>query len=597
MRCVHVLHCQIPLGYQMKISLFLPLLCWAVYLIELQKTCHLIIVSSISMHLPMDHRHFPNSSRMVTDRGHDGNHLTGEQSYIHMGRTAALENGSLVYPIDNILRGGAQFPSQWNSEARAIPHPSSNFSTEIPPFQPAFSGPSYVPFPQSSAAGNLYLAPQNNAGHAHSNYYGSCNIHENERGLLDSATGSVRGPFKRKSPAISEACERGSTGRFYGAGSSSSSSVLSLEKPPPDYQNVPSGHIGLPHYGGGSLSIAGEDPVRNVRSRSGLDWEANPMRTYSSSHSSHPYHSTIHSSSYRGAVGMTSMNATDETTPEWNFNTLPPSAPGRIRTAGTNGLGHESNQFLERGSGTEISGCHPGSVSSRNLVSSLQYLPAPPIQGTREGYARHSQRAIPSYRAGPSYPQFGHEVASTENSLQSLSETYPSRYSRPSAGGWHNGHRNGRSRIAIDRFQSISSIVDSHDRIGSEDFMMMDPSSLYASSGNFSDQYGDMRLDIDDMSYEELLALGERIGNVDTGLSEDMISKCLTETKICSDLNHEKGTCCICLEEYADGEEVGTMKNCGHNDFHVSCIRKWLLMKNSCPICKAPALTDGLKEE
>lgn len=51
MRCVHVLHCQIPLGYQMKISLFLPLLCWAVYLIELQKTCHLIIVSSISMHL------------------------------------------------------------------------------------------------------------------------------------------------------------------------------------------------------------------------------------------------------------------------------------------------------------------------------------------------------------------------------------------------------------------------------------------------------------------------------------------------------------------------------------------------------------------
>ncbi|KAF5959527.1 hypothetical protein HYC85_000736 [Camellia sinensis] len=508
----------------------------------------------------MDHRHFPNSSRMVTDRGHDGNHLTGEQSYIHMGRTAALENGSL----HNFLLSGIQKPEPFHILLQ-ISARKYHLSNQL------FSGPSYVPFPQSSAAGNLYLAPQNNAGHAHSNYYGSCNIHENERGLLDSATGSVRGSFKRKGPAISEACERGSTGRFYGAGSSSSSSVLSLEKPPPDYQNVPSGHIGLPHYGGGSLSIAGEDPVRNVRSRSGLDWEANPMRTHSSSHSSHPYHSTIHSSSYRGAVGMTSMNVTDETTPEWNFNTLPPSAPGRIRTAGTNGLGHESNQFLERGSGTEISGCHPGSVSSRNLVSSLQYLPAPPIQGAREGYASHSQRAIPSYRAGPSYPQFGHEVASTENSLQSLSETYPSRYSRPSAGGWHNGPRNGRSRIAIDRFQSISSIVDSHDRIGSEDFMMMDPSSLYASSGNFSDQYGDMRLDIDDMSYER-----QRSIQIETMKKEPVVSV---------------------LEEYADGEEVGTMKNCGHNDFHVSCIRKWLLMKNSCPICKAPALTDGLKEE
>ncbi|GMP74976.1 hypothetical protein CsSME_00032215 [Camellia sinensis var. sinensis] len=76
----------------------------------------------------------------------------------------------------------------------------------------------------------------------------------------------------------------------------------------------------------------------------------------------------------------------------------------------------------------------------------------------------------------------------------------------------------------------------------------MDPSSLYASSRNFSDQYGDMRLDIDDMSYEELLALGERIGNANTGLSEDMISKCLTETKIYSDRNHEERTCCISLK-------------------------------------------------
>ncbi|KAL7250423.1 hypothetical protein ACSBR1_012434 [Camellia fascicularis] len=37
----------------------------------------------------------------------------------------------------------------------------------------------------------------------------------------------------------------------------------------------------------------------------------------------------------------------------------------------------------------------------------------------------------------------------------------------------------------------------------------------------------------------ELLALGERIGNVNTGLSEDMISKCLRETKIYSDYSHE----------------------------------------------------------
>ncbi|GMP96082.1 hypothetical protein CsSME_00044884 [Camellia sinensis var. sinensis] len=95
------------------------------------------------------------------------------------------------------------------------------------------------------------------------------------------------------------------------------------------------------------------------------------------------------------------------------------------------------------------------------------------------------------------------------------------------------------------------------------DFIMMDPSSLYASSRNFSDQYGNIRLDIDDISYEvvkfnfgfgqELLAQGERIGNVNTGLSEDMTSKCLTETKIYSDRNNEERTCCICLTRNATG--------------------------------------------
>ncbi|GMP68934.1 hypothetical protein CsSME_00028373 [Camellia sinensis var. sinensis] len=208
--------------------------------------------------------------------------------------------------MDNMLRGGVHCASPWNSESRANEYPSSSFSMEVSHFQPAFSGPSYVPFPQPSAAGNLYLTPENNSGHAHSNYNDRCNIHENEHGLLDSVTGSVRVPFKRKSPGISVACERGSTSRFY--------------------------------------------------------------------------------------------------------------------------------------------------------------------------------------------------------------------------------------------------------------------------------------------------ALGERMGNVSTGLSEDMISRCLTETLYSSDQDRGEGSCAICIEEYANEEEIGTMKNCGH-EYHVRCIREWLLVKKVCPICKAPALTDSLKEE
>ncbi|XP_028089750.1 E3 ubiquitin-protein ligase MBR2-like isoform X1 [Camellia sinensis] len=545
----------------------------------------------------MEHRHFPNSFRTEMEQGHDRNHLTSEQPYIHMGRAVAPENGSLVYPMDNMLRGGVHCASPWNSESRANEYPSSSFSMEVSHFQPAFSGPSYVPFPQPSAAGNLYLTPENNSGHAHSNYNDRCNIHENEHGLLDSVTGSVRVPFKRKSPGISVACERGSTSRFYGAGSSSSSSELPQEKPTSNHQNIPFGQIGLPHYGGGSLSISGEDSLRNVRSRSRLDLEANPMQTHLPSYSSHHYNSTTHPSNYHGATDLTNMNS-DGTTQQWNFNTLSHPAHGMIQTSaeGTNGLSNESNQLLVTGSGTQIGGCHSDTVSSRNLVSSSHYLHAPPIQGAREGRASHSQRSIPSYRAGPSYARSGHEAAPTENSLRSFSETYASGYSRPFSGGWRNSHRNGRPRIAIERFQSISSIVDSHDRIGSEDLMMMDHSSFYASSRNLLDQYRDMRLDIDNMSYEELLALGERMGNVSTGLSEDMISRCLTETLYSSDQDRGEGSCAICIEQYANEEEIGTMKNCGH-EYHVRCIREWLLVKKVCPICKAPALTDSLKEE
>ena len=50
---------------------------------------------------------------------------------------------------------------------------------------------------------------------------------------------------------------------------------------------------------------------------------------------------------------------------------------------------------------------------------------------------------------------------------------------------------------------------------------------------------------------QELLALGERIGSVSTGLSEDLISKCVTETIYCSsDLIQEEGTCVICLVRF-----------------------------------------------
>ncbi|PIA31297.1 hypothetical protein AQUCO_05100081v1 [Aquilegia coerulea] len=115
--------------------------------------------------------------------------------------------------------------------------------------------------------------------------------------------------------------------------------------------------------------------------------------------------------------------------------------------------------------------------------------------------------------------------------------------------------------------------------------------------GNSVDRHRDMRLDIDDMSYEELLALGERIGNVITGLPEETILRHLKTRLYMSsgaeDVNHETETCIVCQVEYGHQEKVGTL-DCGH-EYHADCIRRWLLVKNVCPICKVPAIEDGQK--
>ncbi|KAG6515161.1 probable E3 ubiquitin-protein ligase RHG1A [Zingiber officinale] len=105
------------------------------------------------------------------------------------------------------------------------------------------------------------------------------------------------------------------------------------------------------------------------------------------------------------------------------------------------------------------------------------------------------------------------------------------------------------------------------------------------------DRYRDMRMDIDDMSYEELLALGERIGNVNCGLSEEKILSGLRQRKYISsslEPSEDAEQCSICREEYVEGQELSRL-DCDH-DFHTVCIKKWLGIKNLCPICKATGI-------
>ncbi|KAI9109736.1 hypothetical protein K1719_019366 [Acacia pycnantha] len=43
--------------------------------------------------------------------------------------------------------------------------------------------------------------------------------------------------------------------------------------------------------------------------------------------------------------------------------------------------------------------------------------------------------------------------------------------------------------------------------------------------------------------------------------------------------------CAICLGEFADGDEIRVLPQCGHG-FHIACIDTWLGSHSSCPSCR-----------
>lgn len=101
-------------------------------------------------------------------------------------------------------------------------------------------------------------------------------------------------------------------------------------------------------------------------------------------------------------------------------------------------------------------------------------------------------------------------------------------------------------------------------------------------------------LDVDELTYEELIALGEFIGVEKRGLSLNEISSCLhpivwKTTSLSSSsllsVYHSTGVdrCVVCQVEYEDGEHLAGLP-CEH-PYHSECISKWLQIKKCCPIC------------
>ncbi|KAI5665313.1 hypothetical protein M9H77_24636 [Catharanthus roseus] len=544
----------------------------------------------------MGHRNMFSSSQLFENENDQGwNH--GEQPYMHLARTGAPDHSTIGYPLENNTVDGGHFTAHWNSAPRSTGSSSSTGTVEMPPYQLQIPGPSRDPFLHPSAVGSSNMIAENHAPHASSSNLGGQNFHGVDGGFFDITTGSSRGPYKRKSPGIPAVCERGNTSRYYEPGSSSEQEIpldVWLEKQHADSHHGPWDFV--PGYRSNGISIGGEGTLRNVRSRPAVDLENNLARTHLSSNP--PHHAyTSQTSDLPGTADLLGQNP-NAPSREWNHSFTSSASSGRSiasdANANANIFGHETNHFNvvsgNPSASMDMGGYFNDFSSNRNPVpQNLHAVSGQYARGVRSSY---TQRPMPSFRASSSNLRMGNTTPSDEG-LQAVAENYTSRHHRQLPPiTLCNGDRNGRSRIPTDRYRTLSDDTGFRDRLTPEGLMIMDRTGIYGSRSMF-DQHREMRLDIDNMTYEDLLALGERIGSVNTGLSEDSISKCLTESLYCSsDQLQEEGSCVICLEEYKFMDDVGTIKSCGH-DFHVGCIRKWLSIKNSCPICKSAALEEN----
>ncbi|XP_020684983.1 probable E3 ubiquitin-protein ligase HIP1 isoform X1 [Dendrobium catenatum] len=391
-----------------------------------------------------------------------------------------------------------------------------------------------------------------------------------------------RAYFKRKSFSHPMALDGRNSDEYYSARSSNGVSISSdqyMPNPILGPHSLPHNSICLPpgYTSNRPLTIdEGSGCHRNVRSRHGLSlhMENNLIGPHASSSLSHHFHQTTSTS---GDAAM-------------------PLDYGR-RFLSSGFFHHEMNQpIASSGADADMEiaeGFSSNIVLSRHRATLVPTLAVIPMQDD----INYGHRLNP-YSSSSSYTTVG-LPGTVGDARQFGNEVLPHlRHHRKSSILGQSSERYGRTRNSYDslsyRMNALANEERAHGSWNDESAMMIDR-SIFNDHHTMLDQHRNMRMDIDNMSYEELVDLGERIGNVSTGLSGGDMAKCLTSAIYSSGViqDVDEGSCVICLEEYKEGQSIGRL-NCRH-DFHSRCIKKWLLIKNACPICKSAALGDKVK--
>eukprot|EP00547_Thalassionema_nitzschioides_P014463 CAMPEP_0194247492 /NCGR_PEP_ID=MMETSP0158-20130606/16654_1 /TAXON_ID=33649 /ORGANISM="Thalassionema nitzschioides, Strain L26-B" /LENGTH=253 /DNA_ID=CAMNT_0038983597 /DNA_START=56 /DNA_END=817 /DNA_ORIENTATION=- len=144
--------------------------------------------------------------------------------------------------------------------------------------------------------------------------------------------------------------------------------------------------------------------------------------------------------------------------------------------------------------------------------------------------------------------------------------------------------------------QTAAFLQDNAGQYSEEDMAAM--RAIMEEEENFNDEEANA-MDDSEMTYETLLHLGERIGDVKSERwalkAKKEISK-LPSLKFCKetmakgkDENDCGVKCLVCQFPYEESENVRKLP-CGHY-FHDECIDQWLSAKDFCPYCRTCIVT------
>jgi hypothetical protein len=101
---------------------------------------------------------------------------------------------------------------------------------------------------------------------------------------------------------------------------------------------------------------------------------------------------------------------------------------------------------------------------------------------------------------------------------------------------------------------------------------------------NHPQQYNN---DLNENSYEELLNLQERIGNVAVGVDKETLENVTSKFQL-KKIPEDEKLCSICYDDFKINDKVRKLP-CMHL-YHSNCIDKWLKNSKKCPLCQKEVL-------